>query len=262
MSDGSGSGGSTSGVIYYNDTASARVTSPSWSAERRRPRVLLGVTGSVAAVKWEELCLGLLAFADVRVVHTRSALHFAGLCRAYAPTVTAAWAVAAAEASPGSLGVAGSDVSLPVASARLGLLVDAVEWEGYACVGADTVAHIELKAWADALVIAPASAHTVAKLAGGLADNLLSTAARAWPFVRGRVAKPFIVAPAMNTDMWTHPVTATQLAIITGWGVSIVDPVEKVLACGDLGVGGLAPITDIIQRVKEELGFGLGLGVE
>ena len=225
-----------------------------WCLERR-PHILLGVTGSVASVKWEEITLGLLLFADVRVIHTHSALHFAGMCLEYAPQISAAWTAAAAEM--GSLGIAGSDLQLPLASARLGLLGDAVEWEGYARVGSDSVVHIDLRAWADVFIIAPASAHSIGKIVGGLADNLLTTVARVWPFIpsRHRVAKPFIIAPAMNVDMWAHPVTESHLNVLKGWGVSIIDPVEKILACGEVGNGGLANVADIISRVKEEIGI-------
>lgn len=223
-----------------------------WSLDRR-PHVLLGVTGSVASVKWEELALGLLLFADVRVIHTHSALHFAGMCLEYAPQISVAWTAAAAEV--GSLGIAGSDIQLPVTSARLGLLGDAVEWEGYAHVGSDSVVHVDLRAWADVFIIAPASAHSIGKIVGGLADNLLTTVARAWPFMSHRVAKPFIIAPAMNVDMWAHPVTESHLNVLKGWGVSIINPVEKILACGEVGIGGLANIADIILRVKEEIGI-------
>jgi phosphopantothenoylcysteine decarboxylase len=222
----------------------------------RRPRILLGVTGSVAAVRWEELTLALLSFADVRVVHTRSALHFSALCGDYAPETSKAWAAAAAEARPGSSGAAASDATLVDESARLGLLGDAVEWESYARVGSDAVIHIELRAWADAFLVAPLSAHTMAKLAGGFADNLVTTAARAWPFSGGRVAKPFIIAPAMNSDMWAHPVTLSQLTTLRDWGVRVVNPVVKRLACGDIGAGALPPISDIVLAVKQEMGLG------
>ena len=69
-----------------------------------------------------------------------------------------------------------------------------------------------------------------AKLANGLSDNLLTSVARAWDFSR-----PFLVAPAMNTMMWDHPFTAKHLAVLASLGVTIVDPVEKLLACGDKG---------------------------
>jgi phosphopantothenoylcysteine decarboxylase len=212
-------------------------------------------------VKWEELATLLLPWADVRVIHTRAALHFAALAPSYAPAASAAWRAALESAFAASAqrfvgaSAAGTDSALPPADAPLALLSDDAEWRAYARVGADAVVHIELRAWADALLIAPASANTLAKLAGGLADNLLTCAARAWPFAPdGCVAKPVVVAPAMNTDMWLHPVTAEHVAKLKSWGVHVVDPVEKTLACGERGVGGLADVADIVRALKGALG--------
>ena len=67
-----------------------------------------------------------------------------------------------------------------------------------------------VRRWADVLLIAPLSANTLGKLAGGLCDNLLTCVARAWDLRDGR--KRMLVAPSMNTDMWEHPLTARQLA--------------------------------------------------
>jgi phosphopantothenoylcysteine decarboxylase len=228
----------------------------------RRPRILLGVSGSVAAVKWEELVTLLLPWSDVRVIHTAASLHFASLAPAYAPAASAAWraaldtagsASARAAAAAGAT-AAGADASLPPAESPLGLVADAAEWRTYGRVGADAVVHIELRAWADALLIAPASAHTLAKLAGGLADNLLTCVARAWPFADGVVAKPLLIAPAMNDAMWAHPATAEHTAKLKSWGVRVVEPVEKKLACGDTGVGGLAAVADIVRALRDALG--------
>lgn len=255
----------------------------------RRARVVLGVCGSVAAVKWEEIALALLPWADVRVVHTSSALPLAALSAGYAPRVHESWAAAAAAA--GLLSAApGASASLPSPSAPLALLCDAAEWRGYGAVGTDPVVHIELRKWADALLVAPCSANTLAKLAGGLADNLLTCIARAWEFapvagnsgngegigsggcgscgdvrsgvsdVRSdaddvllRVAKPLLVAPAMNTAMWAHPATRTHLGVLRSWGVTIVPPVSKQLACGDVGNGALAAVPDIVAALRAAL---------
>eukprot|EP00291_Cryptomonas_curvata_P031010 CAMPEP_0172214016 /NCGR_PEP_ID=MMETSP1050-20130122/37923_1 /TAXON_ID=233186 /ORGANISM="Cryptomonas curvata, Strain CCAP979/52" /LENGTH=184 /DNA_ID=CAMNT_0012894931 /DNA_START=200 /DNA_END=749 /DNA_ORIENTATION=- len=90
------------------------------------------------------------------------------------------------------------------ASAALGIeiLDDADEWEGYEDVRGDVVVHVELRRWADALVVAPCSANTLAKAACGLCDNLITCVLRAWD-----PAKPVLVCPAMNTVMWEHPAT-------------------------------------------------------
>ena len=131
---------------------------------------------------------------------------------------------------------------------------DADEWRDYGRVGVDPVLHIELRKWADVLVIAPCTANTLAKLAGGLADNLLTCVARAWEFGEGgRVAKPFLLAPAMNTCMWEHPVTAQHLGTLQGWGVQVIPPIEKVLACGDKGVGAMAEVDTLVAAIKRAL---------
>ena len=73
--------------------------------------------------------------------------------------------------------------------------------------------HIEQRAWADLFLIAPLSANTLAKLSTGQCDNLLTCVARAWDFT-----KPIVAAPAMNTHMWTHPITRPQLDTLAEWG--------------------------------------------
>ena len=108
------------------------------------------------------------------------------------------------------------------------------------------IPHIELRKWADQLVIAPLSANTLAKLAHGMCDNLLTSVVRAWDRT-----KPIVIAPAMNTHMWDHPATTEHLAALQRWypHLTIVDPVAKRLACGDDGLGALAPIDAIVAAV-------------
>ena len=140
------------------------------------------------------------------------------------------------------------------------------EWEGWDCIG-DPVLQIDLRNWADLLLIAPLSAHTLAKIANGLCDDTLSCVVRAWNFDRN-VGKPLILAPAMNTAMWNHPLTASQLKTIKSFGMGIVggkeenckdglihvvDPTVKILACGELGSGALADISDIVLAVEIKL---------
>jgi phosphopantothenoylcysteine decarboxylase len=125
---------------------------------------------------------------------------------------------------------------------------DAKEWSLWRRLG-DPVLHIELRRWADVFVIAPASADCMAKLATGICDNLLLSVARAWEF-----PKPMIVAPAMNTRMWEHPSTAAQLSTLRSWGVEVVDPVEKTLACDDFGLGALAPPEAIVAALRRVIG--------
>lgn len=112
----------------------------------------------------------------------------------------------------------------------------------------DKILHIELRKWADLFVIAPLSANTLAKISNGLCDNLLTSVARAWDW-----NKPMILAPSMNTQMWSSPITEKQLAIMSGLGARVVQPTAKVLACGDEGVGAMANIDDIIAPIKWSL---------
>lgn len=99
--------------------------------------------------------------------------------------------------------------------------------------------------WAHVLLFAPLSANTLAKLALGLCDNLASEIARSWS-----TDKPLLLAPAMNTKMWTHPATQRQLATLQGFGnAAVVAPVSKKLACGDTGVGAMASVQDVCDAV-------------
>jgi phosphopantothenoylcysteine decarboxylase len=154
--------------------------------------VLLGLSGSVACVKAAQLVEALSAFADVRVVATPAALRF----------------LADATSSPGVL-------------AGAPLYTDAAEWAAWRSIG-DPVLHIALRRWADALLIAPLSANSLAKVAAGLCDNLLTCVVRAWDF-----SKPLLVAPAMNTAMWASPFTARHLAALADLGVQTLPPISK-----------------------------------
>ncbi|GAX79278.1 hypothetical protein CEUSTIGMA_g6718.t1 [Chlamydomonas eustigma] len=188
-----------------------------------KPHIILGVTGSVAAVKTAELCSSLLSLGEVRVIATDASKRF--LKETLIPT------------------------------SALPLLGDHDEWQSWKEVG-DEVLHIELRRWADILVLAPLSANTLAKVSTGLCDNLLTCVLRAWDYQSGA---PLVVAPAMNTMMWSHPLTAEQLEALQSFGagvpgtVTVVPPVSKKLACGDVGVGAMAPVTEIVKAVEVAL---------
>jgi len=126
---------------------------------------------------------------------------------------------------------------------RANVRSDRDEWETYK--HNQKVLHIDLVKWADIFIIAPLSANTLAKLAHGLCDNLLTCVARAWDF-----NKPFIVAPAMNTNMWEHPITKQHINIIESWGIEVINPVEKKLFCGDIGIGAMEDVKKIIEQLK------------
>lgn len=121
---------------------------------------------------------------------------------------------------------------------------DIHEWDIYE--KDSKVLHIELVKWADVFVIAPCSANTLAKIANGICDNLLTCVARAWNF-----DKQFIIAPAMNTQMFIHPVTVEHLTKVSSWGIDVIPPVEKTLFCGDTGIGAMARIEDIVKQIKK-----------
>ncbi len=111
---------------------------------------------------------------------------------------------------------------------------------------ADALAHIDLAKWADVACVAPLSANVLGKLACGIADDALTTVLMAIP--RGT---PVVLGPAMNTEMWFHPVVQRNL----GWIDDMpryrrVDPVSKRLACGDEGVGGLADPADLLAAIE------------
>lgn len=121
--------------------------------------------------------------------------------------------------------------------------------------------HNELRKWADIMLIAPLSANTLAKMANGLSDNLLTSIVRTWGPTSGSgpncVKKPILIAPAMNTYMYTHPLTSKHLKILSlpeeGFGMEVLKPVEKVLVCGDIGMGGMREWLDIVDQLKRKI---------
>ncbi|QMV17347.1 bifunctional phosphopantothenoylcysteine decarboxylase/phosphopantothenate--cysteine ligase CoaBC [Granulicella sp. 5B5] len=170
-------------------------------------RILLGVTGGIAAYKAAELTRELQRRGcDVQIAMTASAerfvtpLTFASLSGHQ--VLTSLWQPAVSETA--------SDTPAPF-----------------------DIEHIAVATHIDALIIAPATANTLAKLAHGLADDLLSTIALA-------TKAPVFVAPAMNVNMWHHPATQTNIATLRGRGVTVIEPGSGPLACGMVGEGRLA----------------------
>jgi phosphopantothenoylcysteine decarboxylase len=153
------------------------------------------------------------------------------------------------------------------------LTLDADEWPGEHYRRGDVVRHIELRNWADLFVIAPLDANTLAKLAVGLCDNCLTCVWRAWD-----PGKPVVLAPAMNTLMWEHPFTRKHLRAVgadfgaghvpahldeealvrqindRAKGLRIVGPISKQLACGDVGVGAMSEVPEIVAAVAAIVG--------
>lgn len=123
------------------------------------------------------------------------------------------------------------------------LLLDEHEWNSWKKMS-DPVLHIELRRWADLMVIAPLDANTMAKIAGGLCDNLLTCVVRAWD-----MSKPLLFCPAMNTHMWSHPCSAKQVLALKELGYIEVPCIEKRLACGDTGYGAMAEVPTIVAQI-------------
>ena len=184
-------------------------------------RILLGVSGGIAAYKAVELVrLATKAGHSVRVIQTPASLRFVG--RATFEGVTGAPVlVEEFEADPARGAFPGDPAP-----------------------DHDAISHLELVARCDAFVVAPASANTIAKLAGGLADNLLTSAALA-------STAPLVVAPAMNNRMYEHPATQANLELLRSRGARIVEPGTGSLASkGEWGVGRLAEPPEILAAAE------------
>lgn len=174
----------------------------------RGQRLLLCVCGGIAAYKAAELLRRLgEAGAQVQVAMTDSAQRFVGAQTFQAlsghPVRTSLWD-AAAEAAMG---------------------------------------HIELARWADRVVIAPATANTIARLAHGLADDLVSTLCLA-------TTAPITLCPAMNHRMWLHPATQANVALLRERGASVIGPDDGPLAEGESGPGRLAEPLAIVAALS------------
>lgn len=108
------------------------------------------------------------------------------------------------------------------------------------------IEHIYIGKETDLFLVAPASANTIAKLAMGLADNIVTSTALALPQGTKK-----LLAPAMNTKMLEHPATQRNLKLLQDYGYQIIQPRHATLACGDQGSGALATVETIVETVKE-----------
>lgn len=104
--------------------------------------------------------------------------------------------------------------------------------------------HINLLRWADLIIVCPASANTINKFANGIADNLLTSLFLAYDFT-----KPFLIAPAMNLNMYEHPATKESLNRLNKWGIKVLPTAEGYLACGDYGKGKLLEPDEIYKHI-------------
>lgn len=177
--------------------------------------ILLGVSGGIAAYKSAELVRQLQAQgANIRVIMTRGAQEF------IMPLTLQA--------------LSGNPVHTQLldSEAELGM------------------GHIELARWADVLLIAPATADLIARLANGRADDLLTTVALA-------TAAPKLIAPAMNQQMWADPATANNIATLDKLGMFLVGPATGEQACGDVGLGRMEQPELIVERAAACFESGL-----
>ncbi|KAB8670381.1 hypothetical protein FH972_026294 [Carpinus fangiana] len=217
--------------------------------------LLLAASGSVATIKLPNIIQGLAKRTDVsiRVLLTESSANFLQ---------------------------GQSDEQPHIEAIRKYPNVDAIyrdedEWRTPWTRGAP-ILHIELRRWAHDMFIVPVSANTLAKLAYGLSDNLLTSVVRAWEVIppslvsresqsadtrfsrRPGLQKVIYIAPAMNTAMWVHPATGEHLDKLVKYGtregtfpwIEILRPQEKELACGDTGTGAMRDWQEILAKIE------------
>jgi len=179
--------------------------------------ILLGVTGSIAAYKSAEIVRLLTKRGlDVKVLLTENGARFIGV-----------ETLATLSGHP-------------------------VYVEMFAAARSDQIGHISLSDWADVLLIAPATANIIAKFAGGVADDLLSTT-----FISCEC--PVIIAPAMNSRMYAHPIVQENIKKLRQIGASFIGPEAGELACGTSGKGRMSDPETIVDAVSAVARFGLDL---
>ena len=173
--------------------------------------ILVGISGGIAAYKIPELIRSLVkAGAEVRVATTQNALQFV------------------------------TELTLQTVSGC------SVYSDVFAAINAHATEHISLPEWADAMIVAPATANVLCKMANGIADDALTTT------ICSCVArKPIIVAPAMNDKMWENPAVQKAVETIRTWQhIRVVEPDEGLLACGTSGKGRMAEV-EVLQEALE-----------
>ena len=176
--------------------------------------ILVGISGGIAAYKIPELIRSLVkAGAEVRVATTRHALEFV------------------------------TELTLQTLSGNR------VYSDVFAAINEHATEHISLPDWCDAMIVAPATANVLAKMANGIADDALTTT------ICSCVArKPIVVAPAMNDKMWENPATQHAIETIRTWEhITVLEPEEGVLACGTSGKGRMPQI----ETLQEALEYAL-----
>lgn len=176
--------------------------------------ILVGISGGIAAYKMPELIRSLVkAGAEVRVATTRNALQFV------------------------------TELTLQTVSGSR------VYSDVFAAINEHSTEHISLPDWCDAMIVAPATANVLGKMAAGIADDALTTT------IASCVArKPIIVAPAMNDKMWESPATQAAVNTIRSWAnVQVIEPDEGLLACGTTGKGRMPEIEELQEAIEYAL---------
>lgn len=168
-------------------------------------KILFAITGSVAAIKAPLILEELSKFAEVRCIATKAALQFL-------------------------------PEGFPVQTDE-----DDQKWEK---IG-DPILHIELRRWADVLLIAPLTANSMTKLALGLCDNIVTNTFRAWERL-----KPVVLAPAMNCWMMENSRYYEHRRILKADQNLLLEPINKLLACGDTGPGAMVEVETIVESIK------------
>ncbi|KAK3377877.1 flavoprotein-domain-containing protein [Podospora didyma] len=250
---------------FLRDEANSVPNLTAARSETGRKKLLLAASGSVATIKIPEIVKALAKHEGklaIRIILTHSARHFLAGQSEEQPTVS-------------------SLLHLPNVEA---VYDDAAEWGPQPWKRGASILHIELRRWADILVVAPLSANTMAKIVNGISDNLLTSVIRAWDTDASidNNKKIIAVAPAMNSAMWRHPITAKQIRVLAeDWGVQeeqptaavsegetplaagqtssgwfqVIKPISKTLACGDTGDGAMASVDTIRAVIESRLGM-------
>lgn len=176
--------------------------------------IVVGISGGIAAYKIPELIRSLVkAGAEVRVATTKNALEFV------------------------------TELTLQTLSGSR------VYSDVFAAINEHATEHISLPEWCDAMIVAPATANVLAKMATGIADDALTTT------ICSCVArKPIVVAPAMNDKMWENPAMQRAVETIRGWqNIRVVEPVEGLLACGTSGKGRMPEVEELHEALEYAL---------
>ena len=176
--------------------------------------ILVGISGGIAAYKIPELIRSLTKVgAEVRVTTTQNALQFV------------------------------TELTLQTVSGSR------VYSDVFAAINEHSTEHISLPDWCDAMIVAPATANVVAKMAAGIADDALTTT------IASCVArKPMVISPAMNDKMWESPATQQAIKTIRSWeNVTVIEPAEGQLACGTSGKGRMPEIDELQEALEYAL---------